>query len=73
MAHLITKACTKCGACITECPTASIIEGKAQYLIDTDTCADHAACVAVCPVNAIQKQELPKPRKGEDEDDEEFV
>jgi ferredoxin len=53
MAYTINSACTKCGACITECPTNSITEGKAQYHIDADTCQDHAACVNVCPVNAI--------------------
>jgi ferredoxin len=47
------KACTKCGACLIECPTGSILEAKDQYIIDTDTCDNHAACVAVCPVNAI--------------------
>jgi ferredoxin len=57
MAHLIIKSCTKCGACLTECPTGSIVEGKAQYYIDADTCADHAACVAVCPVDAIVTRE----------------
>ena len=53
MAYLISKACTKCGACLIECPTGSILEGKVQYYIDADTCANHAACVSVCPVNAI--------------------
>jgi len=53
MAHKITNACTKCAACLGECPTGSIIEGKDRYLIDADTCSDHVACVAVCPVNAI--------------------
>lgn len=53
MAHLISNACTRCGACLPECPTASIIEGKTQYYIDADTCDDHASCVKVCPVNAI--------------------
>ena len=53
MPYLISKACTKCAACLSECPTGSIIEGKDKYYIDTDTCDDHAACVAVCPVDAI--------------------
>lgn len=53
MAYVISKACTKCGACLSECPTGSITEGTEQYYIDADTCADHAACVAVCPVEAI--------------------
>ena len=53
MAYFITTACTKCNACLDECPTKSIIEGERTFIIDSDTCADHAACVAVCPVNAI--------------------
>lgn len=54
MAHVIDKSCTKCGACLFECPTASIIEGKDIYVIDADTCRDHGSCVAVCPVDAIK-------------------
>ena len=54
MSHRITRACTKCGACISECPTDAILEGKTQYYIDADTCMDHKACVVVCPVNAIE-------------------
>jgi len=53
MAYRITKACTLCGACLPECPTGSIISGKKQFHIDADTCANHAACVNVCPENAI--------------------
>jgi|GEM_PF-421081 len=53
MAHLIQATCTKCGACLAECPTGSIIDGPEQFFIDADSCADHAACVAVCPVDAI--------------------
>ncbi|MGK5085956.1 4Fe-4S dicluster domain-containing protein [Bdellovibrionota bacterium FG-2] len=59
MAHMINKACTKCGACLLECPTASIIEGAEQFFIDSDTCADHLACVNVCPVDAIVARPAP--------------
>ena len=69
MPYVILKSCTKCNACLTECPTGSIIEGKEQYLIDADTCADHAACVSVCPVNAIIKQD--SRRQNIDEEEEE--
>lgn len=68
MAYQIKTNCTKCGACIVECPTGSIIEGKKHYLIDADTCADHAACVQVCPVDAIVLIPTAKPEgKGEEE------
>lgn len=53
MAHMILKTCTRCSACLFECPSGSIIEGKNQFYIDADTCADHASCVVVCPVDAI--------------------
>lgn len=57
MAYAISKVCTKCGACVIECPTSAIFEAEKQFIIDSDTCLDHAACVSVCPVNAIS----PKP------------
>jgi ferredoxin len=53
MPHRISRACTKCGACLSECPTDAILEGNTQFYIDADICADHKACVAVCPVDAI--------------------
>jgi NAD-dependent dihydropyrimidine dehydrogenase PreA subunit len=54
MAFKITKACTNCGACLNRCPTGSISMNPLLDVIDADTCHDHAACVAVCPVDAIQ-------------------
>ncbi len=53
MPYFIRKNCTSCGSCLSECPTGSIIASVKQYVIDSDTCADHASCVAVCPVDAI--------------------
>lgn len=76
MTYVINKACTKCGACLPECPTGSIVEGKTQFYIDADTCADHASCVNVCPVEAIAKDESlsPFPKKqgifSKDEEEE---
>ncbi len=68
MAYQIKSICTKCGACIVECPTSSIIEGKKHYLIDADTCADHAACVQVCPVDAIVL--IPTAKQADNEEEE---
>ena len=53
MAYVISKACTNCGACLPKCPSQSITVGALQHVIDSDTCDGFAACVAVCPVNAI--------------------
>jgi ferredoxin len=73
MSYVISKACTKCGACILECPTGSIVEGRTQFYIDADSCAEHAACVNVCPVKAISKADdfplLPKKKAGNDEEE----
>lgn len=71
MPHVIQKTCTKCGACLPECPTGSIIEGKDKYVIDADTCADHALCVAVCPVDAIVVAPVQKKPAGSKPDDAE--
>ena len=70
MAYVISKACTKCGACITECPTGSIIEGKDQFYIDADSCADHSACVPVCPVDAISPRDPKIAFKVPDDEEE---
>lgn len=53
MPHKILPSCTRCGACLPECPTEAIIDGVKQFFIDTDFCGDHANCVKVCPVAAI--------------------
>ncbi len=53
MSHFIDKNCTRCGACLEECPTKSIADAEPTYLIDADTCTDCMACVPVCPVDAI--------------------
>ena len=74
MPHVISKACTSCGACLTECPTGSIVAGKTQFYIDADTCGDHAACVNVCPVDAITPRKEPPAsarRKNDEEEEEE--
>ncbi|OFZ20226.1 MAG: hypothetical protein A2X94_09840 [Bdellovibrionales bacterium GWB1_55_8] len=72
MPYAISKACSKCGACLPECPTGSIVEGKTQFYIDADTCAEHAACVNVCPVEAISlRPESPSSQKRKSEEEEE--
>lgn len=72
MAYIISKACNLCGACISECPTGSIVVGNKQYYIDADTCGDHAACVNVCPVDAISKRpDAPSSSKAKLEEEEE--
>lgn len=71
MAHWINTACTRCGACLTECPTGSIVEGKERFLIDADSCGDHAACVAVCPADAIAKRVSAPSRSSAEEEEEE--
>ncbi|OFZ80962.1 MAG: hypothetical protein A2583_02040 [Bdellovibrionales bacterium RIFOXYD1_FULL_53_11] len=69
MPHFINSNCTKCGACISECPTGSIAEGKDVYVIDIDTCADHAFCVSVCPVEAIAPLPVDKSKALEEEEE----
>jgi ferredoxin len=74
MSYFINEKCTLCGACLIECPTASILVGTTQYYIDADTCNDHAACVAVCPVDAIAILKITPSKKeaqSEKEEDEE--
>ena len=61
MAMKILDTCISCGACEPECPTTSISESDMIYVIDADTCVecegyyDSPQCVAVCPVDCIEK------------------
>ena len=52
MAHVITKECIACGACVEACPTSAITEGDGKYVIDADTCIGCGACADTCPVSA---------------------
>lgn len=57
MAYVITSACigVKDQSCVAACPVDCIIgvQGDPMLFIDPDLCIDCAACVPVCPVNAI--------------------
>ncbi|MFH0911981.1 MAG: 4Fe-4S binding protein [Planctomycetota bacterium] len=57
MAHVISDACTSCGACAEVCPVEAISEGDGQYEINPETCTDCGACVDECPVSAISPGE----------------
>ena len=61
MAMKITDECTACALCEPECPQSAIAEGDPIYIIDPDLCnecedlEDGSQCVAVCPVDCIEK------------------
>ncbi|OFZ74700.1 MAG: hypothetical protein A3K03_07265 [Bdellovibrionales bacterium RIFOXYD1_FULL_44_7] len=69
MPRRINSKCTKCGACVSECPTGSITEGKDLFIIDTDTCGDHGLCASVCPAEAIEA--VPASHNPKDQEEEE--
>jgi ferredoxin len=59
MTHVITRLCTRAGDCVEVCPVDCIVPGPTgdaewpYFYIDPDTCIDCAACVSVCPPEAI--------------------
>jgi len=55
MTHVISDECIVCGSCEVECPEGAISMGEEHYEIDPEKCKDVAACVEVCPVDAISK------------------
>lgn len=57
MAHTINDTCIACGVCEPECKEKAISAGDPIYTIDAGKCTDCGDCVAVCPVNCIEKKE----------------
>ncbi len=61
MSYQINDDCITCGACEAECPEEAIYEGDDHTMIHADKCVecvghfDEPQCVAVCPVDAIEK------------------
>lgn len=55
MPYFIDKNCTRCGACLPECPTNAIVDAEPTFLIHADVCSDCVSCVPICPVHAIQR------------------
>lgn len=53
MAYVISEKCTKCGNCISVCPSEAITEGSERCVIDSDKCVDCGLCAGECPVSAI--------------------
>ncbi|NDD92063.1 4Fe-4S dicluster domain-containing protein [bacterium] len=48
----INSRCTRCGACLEECPNQAIVPGLVTFAIDKDFCDGHGNCIAVCPEGA---------------------
>ena len=68
MPYVVTDACIKDFACVTDCPVTAIAptagDAKAgtvsQVFINPDDCIDCGSCADVCPENAIiSEDDLP--------------
>lgn len=57
MPCVITKKCTKCGACPEVCPVEAIEAGEDQYFINPEECIECDACIPECPEGAIFYEE----------------
>lgn len=61
MAYKINDECINCAACEPECPSEAISEGEEYFVIDAGKCVecegffDEPQCIAVCPVDCIEK------------------
>jgi ferredoxin len=66
MSSQINEQCNLCGACLSACPTGSILKSNRTFVVDADTCTDCLLCAPVCPVDAVEnplKPARPKKRK----------
>ncbi len=55
--HIVhdTGRCWSCGACVSLCPTRSIIYAQdARIQVNTDTCIACSSCLNACSVKAIR-------------------
>ena len=46
--------CVRCGRCVKACPNQALLLTSDRILIDKNACDLNAACVDVCPANAIR-------------------
>ena len=55
MAYVVTEPCINCKYtdCVEVCPVDCFHEDETMLVIDPEECIDCAACVPVCPVEAI--------------------
>ena len=61
MALIINDECINCDVCEPECPNGAISQGEEIYVIEPALCTecvghfDEPQCIAVCPVECIEK------------------
>lgn len=62
MPYVVTEGCIKCKYmdCVETCPVSCFHEGENMLVIDSDECIDCAACVPVCPIDAIVSDDDPR-------------
>jgi ferredoxin len=55
MTHVVTESCIRCKYtdCIDACPVECFHAGEVMLVINQELCIDCAACVPVCPSQAI--------------------
>ena len=67
MAHIVTSLCVDCKHtdCVEVCPVDCFHEDEHMVLIDPYECIDCAACIPVCPEEAIFHQDNLPPQHHE--------